>query len=287
MAELTLLEAAQIAEDSAASSVGGTHVTTGLPGWYALDIFAVPYSTVVAPEEGTIERFSGHDPSEGVVGAGGIFGRSLYLHGVSGTDYYMTHLDHYLTREGAHVAPGGAIAVEGDFPASSGIPDHVHWAVHGPDPASVLIRDAEAMIGAGGNQPPPGGVPAPQPTPTGGGSSPCKATVTTVNTDNMDCFGIDMACLNGTLTTQDWLAAVKKHKCPSSLGPTGVGAIDTPIQAAKGVFNAAVDLEHALAFVFSFRFLEILGGGLLILVGLSALSRALGGPKLPAVPTPG
>ena len=49
------------------------HETAGLPGNFALDFMAPGGTPVLAPEAGTIFKLSGHDPSEGVLGAD-IFG---------------------------------------------------------------------------------------------------------------------------------------------------------------------------------------------------------------------
>lgn len=68
------------------------HDTSGLSGFPAVDISAIPGQAVPAPENGTLSRITGHPPSEGSHGAAGVLGYSLYFIGDGGTTYYMTHL---------------------------------------------------------------------------------------------------------------------------------------------------------------------------------------------------
>jgi hypothetical protein len=71
-----------------------THPTGNLPGFPAVDIMAKPGTPILAPEDGSITRVSGHEPSEPPpLGQGGPWGLSLYYVGhQTGNTYYMTHL---------------------------------------------------------------------------------------------------------------------------------------------------------------------------------------------------
>jgi peptidoglycan hydrolase-like protein with peptidoglycan-binding domain len=102
-----------------------THQTAGLEGYPAIDNFAVPDTVVLAPEDGTIARLSGHDPGEGGT-AGGPYGWSIYLDSPSGR-YFMTHLATRDVAVGQAVTRGQAIGTVCDS-AVSGKPgtSHVH-----------------------------------------------------------------------------------------------------------------------------------------------------------------
>lgn len=117
-------------------SVGGIHETAGLSGYPARDFFAPPGTSVLAPEPGTVYRFSGHDPSEPPSGPGGAWGFSEYLHGVSGTDYFITHLGQRNVHEGQKVQASQVIGAVGDYPGTT--PDHVHIGTTGPITATQL-----------------------------------------------------------------------------------------------------------------------------------------------------
>lgn len=107
-------------------------------------------------------------------------------------------------------------------------------------------------------------------------SPPQQASATSVNGDGAagtapsgSCFDAVEAYKRGEISAADLLA----KGCPTSLGPTGVGVIDTPIETVTGAIDST---KKALEFLFSIRFLEIVSGGLLILLGLFLLGRQLG-----------
>lgn len=56
----------------------------------------------------------------------------------------------------------------------------------------------------------------------------------------------------------------------------GSGLVTTPVNAVKDVYNAALALPKFLAFVTSIRFLEILGGGIMILAALILIAKEVG-----------
>jgi hypothetical protein len=102
-----------------------THQTAGLPGFPAVDVFADPNTVVLAPEDGIVDRLSGHDPQLGGT-PGGPYGWSIYLTTASGR-YFMTH---FMTRRvavGKRVKRGEAIGTVCDS-AVSGRPNtsHIH-----------------------------------------------------------------------------------------------------------------------------------------------------------------
>jgi hypothetical protein len=62
-----------------------THQTAGLPGFPAVDLFARPNTVVLAPEDGVIDKLSGHDPREGGSPGGRTDSRSTSTHVPAGT----------------------------------------------------------------------------------------------------------------------------------------------------------------------------------------------------------
>lgn len=69
----------------------------------------------------------------------------------------------------------------------------------------------------------------------------------------------------------------------TSGGITGdVPPIPDVTNIAGGLTGAVEGIASAFEFIFSIRFLEVLGGLVLLAVGLSILSRQLGGPAIPA-----
>jgi murein DD-endopeptidase MepM/ murein hydrolase activator NlpD len=107
-----------------------THHTAGLEGFPAVDMFAIPDTVVLAPEDGTIIRLSGRDPSEGGR-PGGAYGFSIHLDSPSGR-YFMTHFATRNVTEGQQVKAGEPIGTVCDS-AVSGKPNtsHIH---HGKSP---------------------------------------------------------------------------------------------------------------------------------------------------------
>ena len=84
-----------------------THETAGLPGFPATDQFADPGTVVLAPEDGIVDRLSGHDPSEGG-NPGGAYGFTIYITAASGR-YFLTHFGSRRVTLGQRVTRGQPI----------------------------------------------------------------------------------------------------------------------------------------------------------------------------------
>jgi murein DD-endopeptidase MepM/ murein hydrolase activator NlpD len=110
---------------------GGLHETDGLPGYWAIDFICHAGLGIVAPEGGTVTKFSGHDPSDDHADTIGAFGWSTYILTAAGYSYYVTHQGRrYPTlRVGMTVQAGDLIGFVGDQRFR---PDHAHVAVHSP-----------------------------------------------------------------------------------------------------------------------------------------------------------
>jgi hypothetical protein len=102
-----------------------THETAGLPGFPATDQFAAPGTTVLAPEDGVVDRHSGHDPALGGK-PGGPYGWSIYITAASGR-YYLTHFGSRQTNVGDHLKKGQAIGTVCDSAVSGKAgTSHIH-----------------------------------------------------------------------------------------------------------------------------------------------------------------
>lgn len=106
-----------------------THQTAGLPGFPAIDVFARPNTEVLAPEDGTVDKLSGHNPQEGGP-PGGPYGFSIYVDSQSGR-YFLTHFATREVRLGDRVKRGARIGTVCDS-AVSGRPNtsHIHVGKH-------------------------------------------------------------------------------------------------------------------------------------------------------------
>lgn len=111
--------------------VGGLHETGGLPHNWALDFICKAGLGIVAPEPGTITRFSGHDPSDDQADARGVYGWTTYLTTAAGYVYFITHQGRrYPTlRPGMKVRAGDLLGYVGDQRFR---PDHAHVGVTSP-----------------------------------------------------------------------------------------------------------------------------------------------------------
>ena len=93
-----------------------THETAGLPGFPAVDVFANPGTTVLAPEGGVVDRLSGHDPQEGGQ-PGGAYGFTIFIQAASGR-YFLTHFGSRHVTLGQRVTRGEAIGTVCDSAVS-------------------------------------------------------------------------------------------------------------------------------------------------------------------------
>jgi hypothetical protein len=105
--------------------IQGEHGTSGLLGFTGIDYGAPAGSPCISPVDGTVKRFSGHDPKLGAVaGAGGPLGWSVYIYDGSRT-YYLTHMGSRSCRVGQAVKRGQVIGTVANY-HSFGRPDHIH-----------------------------------------------------------------------------------------------------------------------------------------------------------------
>lgn len=112
------------------TSIGGEHETMGLAGYPAKDYFAPPGSGVVAPVTGKVIKLSGHDPAGGPSqGPHGPLGWSVYIQGVDGHIYYMTHMGSRQVKLGQTVKAGTPIGTVANYDRY-GTPSHIHMGVH-------------------------------------------------------------------------------------------------------------------------------------------------------------
>ncbi len=92
------------------------HESGGLSENWALDFMAHGGTTILAPQDCMVIRWSGHDPKTGVHGAAGdIYGWSQYLHVPDGF-YFITHQSARLVPVGKWVRKGTPIGVVAHWP---------------------------------------------------------------------------------------------------------------------------------------------------------------------------
>lgn len=103
------------------------HETGNFPGNWALDFMAPGGSRVLAPVDGVITRWSGHDPATGVH-PGAVFGWSIYLKGQDLDPIFITHLEQRLVKVGVKVCRGKPIGIVGHWPNDPGR-SHCHLGV--------------------------------------------------------------------------------------------------------------------------------------------------------------
>jgi len=122
---------------------GGLHETAGLNGNWAIDFICKAGLGIVAVEDATITRFSGHDPSDDGADAQGVYGWTTYYRTPAGYQYFATHQGRrYPTlRVGMVVKAGDLIGYVGDQRYRA---DHLHLGVTSPKGEA----DAKARIKA-------------------------------------------------------------------------------------------------------------------------------------------
>lgn len=122
---------------------GGLHETSGLNGNWAIDFICKAGLGIVAVEDATITRFSGHDPSDDTADQTGVYGWTTYYRTPAGYLYFATHQGRRLPtlRVGQKVKAGDLIGYVGDQRYR---PDHLHLGVTSPKGEA----DAKARIKA-------------------------------------------------------------------------------------------------------------------------------------------
>lgn len=125
---------------------GDLHQTAGLPGNWALDFMAPGGTPILAPQDATVTRWSGHDPATGVHD-GDIFGWSVYLTTSGRVVYFATHMGDRYGPPGAKVKRGDLIGHVGHWPGNSGR-SHTHLGVSFPFGGTLGKSAAVARIEA-------------------------------------------------------------------------------------------------------------------------------------------
>jgi len=103
-----------------------THMTAGLDGYPAIDVFGKAGQKVLCPSDGSVRRLSGRDPIEGGV-PGSAYGWSMYIV-ADHADYYLTHFGSRAISLNQEVKKGQLIGTICDA-AVAGMPtssSHIH-----------------------------------------------------------------------------------------------------------------------------------------------------------------
>jgi hypothetical protein len=131
--------------------VGGLHCTAPCRGTtagnWALDFICKAGLGIVAVEDATITRFSGHDPSDDQADKDGIYGWSTWYETPAGYLYFATHQGRrYPTlRPGMKVKAGDLIGYVGDQQYRS---DHLHLGVTSPNGQADAKKHIQAVANA-------------------------------------------------------------------------------------------------------------------------------------------
>lgn len=106
-----------------------THQTSGLPGFPAIDCFAIAGAKVCAPVTGRVVKLSGHAPTP-TAAPGGPYGWSIYLKRRDGRVYYLTHFGARasIVKLGGCIGAGEVIGTVADYAKATGgkTPCHIH-----------------------------------------------------------------------------------------------------------------------------------------------------------------
>lgn len=113
-----------------------THVTAGLPGYPAVDVFAKAGTIALSPADGIVDQLSGHQPT-GSAKPGGPYGLSCYVKRAGGGRYYLTHFGALEVKVGDRVKRGQRLGPLVDWEAaakawnrqhggSTVTPSHIH-----------------------------------------------------------------------------------------------------------------------------------------------------------------
>jgi hypothetical protein len=110
----------------------GLHPTAGLVGNWAMDFCAPGGTTVVAVEDGIIQKLSGRDPATGADQLIGIFGWNIYYRTSHGYVYFSTHYGEKVAlMVGQRVLAGEKLGEVGRWPGNPGR-SHTHLGVTSP-----------------------------------------------------------------------------------------------------------------------------------------------------------
>jgi len=110
----------------------GLHPTLGITGNWAVDLCAPGGTKVLAAEDATIHKLSGHDPAEGADQTRGIFGWSIHYETANGYRYFTTHYGaRSPLRLGQAVSAGQVLGTVGSWPGDPSR-SHTHIGVTSP-----------------------------------------------------------------------------------------------------------------------------------------------------------
>lgn len=228
----------------------------------AIDI-GVPRGTpVYAVQTGTIGSSFGYLPGhEGDSEGSAMHGLRLHL-STRDDEFYYAHLDSFASglKPGSHVRAGDLIGYSG-VAANA---EHLHFAERSGYPSSgssaPVMRYAPGGSGGGDDGLPSLDPAQPSPStpavPPGQPGNPCPTG------DALDA--IRECLLEGTCTEAD--VEAKYPGCNVHGGG----------YPGSGVVDSVKSVGQALEFVFSYRFLQIVGGGILVLLGIYLLGKQLG-----------
>ncbi len=161
-------------------------------------------------------------------------------------------------------------------------PLHIYHEARGQATVDAAWADTIAALRAAGQPLGPGGAGASPGAgdPSGGGSTGSGGTPQEIPPA---CRQALQDVISGKIS-KDQCSQICGAPCTSDAagGLGGLPVVGGPITSAAGVIGS---LEDAIKFVFTFRFLEIVGGGALILLGIYLLGRQLGvAPSIPGAP---
>jgi len=139
-------------------------------------------------------------------------------------------------------------------------PAHIYHETRGQATVDAAWRDVQNVLGN----------PDPQPAPGGGSTIPPGATVPPKEI-TPDCRQALQDVISGKIS-KDQCTLICGAPCTSDAagGLGGLPVVGGPITSVAGAIGSVTD---ALKFLFSYRGLEVIGGGILILVGIILLGR--------------
>lgn len=257
----------------------GTHSFSAPPtNWEsdeAIDVGTTYGSPVYAVKSGTIGQSFGSLDSQDPRMAG------LRLHLETGGDeFYYAHLSKFAPNihPGTHVTEGELLGWSGQ---ANGV-DHLHFAEqagypsYAPNAPVMQYAPGSSAVTPSGGSPAQAGNGAQAPAPSSGGGDVTSGTGCEAGKEMLcgKCHNPNERAGTGGLNPladcfpwETWGSCCSKER-PVRTGAETVGSVG-----------------DALKFLFSIRFLEIVGGGLLLLLGVKLLGTQLGvNANVPGVP---